>query len=708
MVFGTMQGIEIMSPSTRDIDIDPFPVLFEDLKIENTSVKPGTGSPIDKDLVYRPEVKLRYNQNNFTVAFTILDYRGQSRPRYQYRLDGFNDYWIDARSSNEAVFSHIPSGHYTLEVRNTNAGGDKVYGTGSLEISIGKAPWATWWARLGYFLLLALGVAFVVLRARKRAENFERIRVAEMEKEQEQHINEINKRYFANVAHQLRTPLTMISGPIEMLQRSRNIDSGEKRMFSIVKHNVGRMLTMVNQILDFNQLETDALSLKVRLCDISAVLRSTLAIFKLNADEKDITLETENVGDNTYIYADAEKVENIVDNLLSNAVKFTPQGGRIDVSLKREERPEGPFACITVRDTGPGIPEDQLEKIFERYHQVDGSYKGVMNPGSGIGLYYSRKLAELHHGSLYASNASDPAGTIFTLRIPIDRSAYTEAEINAGYEDKTVAAAARRNVDLPVLPEDPTRNPIRPTILVVDDDPDVTYYLRTLLEPAYNVTCRYDVPSAEKSMADSMPNLVISDLVMKGQTGFDLCAFIKGELTYCHIPVILLTAKDGIEDQIQGLNAGADAYVTKPFNPEYLLTLVSNQLRRWETLKKRLTEGAGLEVAADQSLSAQDRKFLKDLYALMEEELGNSELNISGIVDKLYMSHSKFIYKVKGLTGTTPLEFFKNYKLNRAAAMLKEGKYNVTEVADMTGFSSQSHFSKVFKKKFGISPSEYR
>ena len=172
--------------------------------------------------------------------------------------------------------------------------------------------------------------------------------------------------------------------------------------------------------------------------------------------------------------------------------------------------------------------------------------------------------------------------------------------------------------------------------------------------------------------------------------------------------MILLTAKDGIEDQIQGLNAGADAYVTKPFNPEYLLTLVSNQLRRWETLKKRLTEGAGLEVAADQSLSAQDRKFLKDLYALMEEELGNSELNISGIVDKLYMSHSKFIYKVKGLTGTTPLEFFKNYKLNRAAAMLKEGKYNVTEVADMTGFSSQSHFSKVFKKKFGISPSEYR
>ena len=252
-------------------------------------------------------------------------------------------------------------------------------------------------------------------------------------------------------------------------------------------------------------------------------------------------------------------------------------------------------------------------------------------------------------------------------------------------------------------------NPVRPSVLVVDDDPDVTFYLRTLLEPCYNITCRYDVPSAQKTIAERMPDLVISDLVMKGQTGLDLCAFIKGELAYCHIPVILLTAKDGIQDQIEGLNAGADAYVTKPFNPDYLLTLVSNQLRRWETLKKSLTEGAGLvNTAADSSLSAQDRKFLKDLYALMEEELGNSELNISGIVDKLYMSHSKFIYKVKGLTGTTPLEFFKNYKLNRAAALLKEGKYNVTEVADMTGFSSQSHFSKVFKKKFGVAPSEYR
>ena len=250
---------------------------------------------------------------------------------------------------------------------------------------------------------------------------------------------------------------------------------------------------------------------------------------------------------------------------------------------------------------------------------------------------------------------------------------------------------------------------MKPLVLVVDDNTDITYYLRTILSPAYRVVCRYDVPSAKKTMQEDMPDLVISDIVMGGdEDGYDFCRYIKGELQFCHIPVILLTAKDTVGDQIQGMDAGADAYVIKPFNAEFLQSLVANQIRGREMLRKALSEGLAMPLSDDKSLSPQDRAFMDRLYAIMDQELSNSEFNVTAIVEQLHMSHSKFLYKIKGLTGTTPSELFKNYKLNKAAAMLREGKYNISEVSDLTGFSTLAHFSKVFKKKFGVPPSEYR
>ena len=334
-----------------------------------------------------------------------------------------------------------------------------------------------------------------------------------------------------------------------------------------------------------------------------------------------------------------------------------------------------------------------MTALCKRKEGVRQSNKGL--PGHLLPyrvLQRGKKLLSLDGPASYFPNPRNEA-----IRILVN--AVHGVPIQLGIHIETVT-------DVPVPECEPAG--ARPYVLVVDDDSDIIFYLRTLLSPSYQVSCCYDVESAEKQLTQRIPDIILSDIMMNGRTGYDFCNFLKGDLQYCHIPVVLLTAKDSVHDQIDGMKAGADAYVTKPFNAEYLLSLVDNLLKGRERLRKALTDNAGLDIPSDDALSPQDKSFLNDLYTLMDAELSNSEFNIGDIVDKLHISHSKFLYKVKGLTGTTPSELFKNYKLNKAAAMLREGKYNVSEVADLTGFSSLAHFSKIFKKKFRVSPSEYQ
>lgn len=702
LLLGTMQGLVVRYPSSRAREI-ALPFYFEDLRVQNTLVAPGKDSPIRTAMVSAPPIRLRHNWNSFSISFSALDYRNTVHGSYSYKLEGFDHFWIDGGDSHEAFYSNIPPGKYTFQARLSDTTGEHIFGSGSVPVTILPAPWATWWAETLYALLALSILAVILYFWLHTVRGREKLRQAEAEKRQEQHMNEINKQYFANVAHQLRTPLTMISGPIGTLSSAGDIKGENRNLLKIVRHNVDRMLSLVNQIMDFNALETDALALKVKRLDILPILRNTLDIYRVNAGEKGITFLFDGLDGNAFVHADADKIVNILDNLLSNAFKYTPQGGFISVSFTEMTDQ----ACLKVSNSGPTIPEDKLERIFERYYQLDGqSRHGRYNWGSGVGLYYARKLAQLHHGSLTGANAEDGAGVCFTFSFPTDEGQYRPEEQDTG----TLRQALRTekpdtdNLSLPTEEE----GLIKPAVLVVDDDTDITFYLRTLLSPHYQVTCCYDVESAQKLLAQRIPDIILSDIMMNGQTGLDFCDFLKGEWQFCHIPVILLTAKDSVKDQIVGLKAGADAYVTKPFDAEYLLSLMENLLTGRLRLRKALSENAGMDLPGDSSLSPQDRAFLKDLYALMDGELSNSEFNIGDIVDKLHISHSKFLYKVKGLTGVTPSELFKNYKLNKAAAMLREGKYNISEVSDLTGFSSLAHFSKVFKKKFGVPPSEFK
>lgn len=721
LVFGGTHGLTLFNPIDVQIRRN-IPLLFENLKVHNKLIHPGNKECINKHLSYNPDIKLNYNQNGFSISFVALDYSEHERVHYYYMLEGFDRYWIDANNNREAYYANLPAGCYTFKVRIMDNDRNIVEAENSITVTVEPAPWRTWWAYTLY-LLLAAGVVFLFLRAlyRIRLEK-EQARRAEQEKEQEQRVNKMNMSFFANVSHEFRTPLTMISGPVTQLCESPEIDGNNKKLLHIVQQSVNRMLRLVNQLMDFNKLENDTLKLKVKRNDVVAELKRIMEIFNVNAQSKDISLITTGIEDSFLMWLDADKIDKITTNLLSNALKFTPRGGKIEVNFDvitgeearqafriPQEQTFAQYIKLEVADTGIGIPEEQTERIFERYYQLNNQSVGSYNWGTGIGLYYARSLARLHHGLLKAGNRTDGQGAVFTLILPTSDEAYSPEERDNEQQEQGKV--------YPLQPDSPTdasthdeeeEDDTLKKILVVDDDTEVAHYLKVLLSPTYRVICRFNAEDAFKAVNEEAPDLVLSDVVMPGTDGYTLCRKIKEDLQLCHTPVILVTAKANMEDQVEGLNTGADAYVTKPFDPTYLQALIQSQLKNREKVRALLGRNTQTDAIADDVLSPQDNAFMTELYSLMENELSNPELDISHMTELLKISRTKFYYKVKGLTGENPSSFFKTYKLNRAAELIKEGKYSISEIADMTGFSTHSYFSKAFKKQFGIAPSEYK
>lgn len=704
LVFGGTHGVTIFQPTNMQVRHD-IPLLFEDIKIHNTLVRPGKGACIDRHLSYNPDINLKYDQNGFSISFAALDYSESERLHHYYKLDGFDQYWINAHNNKEAYYANLPAGTYTFRVRITQNDQSSIVGENAIRVIVHPAPWATWWAYTFYLIAGITILAFFIkamwrIRAEKQA-----VLRAEQAKAQEQFINKMNMSFFANISHEFRTPLTMISGPVSLLYSSPDITGENKNLLRIVQRSVNRMLRLVNQMLDFNKLENDTLKLKVRPTEIVVLLKELTDIFRVNAESKSITMITNGLEGSFIAWIDEDKIDKIFTNLMSNALKYTPASGRINVNFDIVSGEDAVQAVkIEVINTGQ-IPDDKLEKIFERYYQISDEHGGIYNWGTGIGLYYARSLARLHHGSLTASNLKDDNKVMFTLIVPIGQSAYSEAERSHEQVNQLEAFPLEEN-PLPVK-SDPDLDKEKKTIMVVDDDSEVAYYLEMLLGSDYQVVCRFNAESALEAITENAPDLILSDVVMPGKDGYWLCREIKESLQLCHIPVILVTAKTTIENQVEGLNVGADAYVIKPFEPHYLMALIKSLLNNREKTRSLLSRSTQTDKVDENVLSPQDNMFMTELYHLMESEISNPELDVTRMTQLLKVSRTKFYYKVKGLTGENPSVFFKTYKLNRAAELLKEGKYTISEIADMTGFNTLSHFSKSFKQQFGIPPSEY-
>lgn len=720
LVFGGTHGLTFFDPDNVVFDRD-IQIYFEDLKIHNVLVRPDEDECITKSLTYNPDINLEYDQNCFSISFAALDYSEYGRVDYQYKLEGFDGHWIDAHNNREAYYSNIPGGRYTFRVRVTNRDKSVTFAENAIKVKVELPFWLAWWAFLVY-IFISIGIIHIIMRTRREVNEEKQAKVkAQQEKEQERKVNQMNMSFFANISHEFRTPLTMIAGPVAQLAQASEMTTDNKRLLDIVQRNIRRMLRLVNQLLDFNKLENDTLKLKVKEVDIIAQLNNLSEIFREMAKEKGVIFTTFGLEESFKAWIDDDKMDKMCFNLLSNAMKFTARGGKVELILDvitREDAQElfelkptdtdTRWLKIQVKDSGPGLPEDQLERIFERYYQLENQVRGAYNWGTGIGLYFARTLATMHHGFLKAGNRTTSRGAVFTLVLPISESSYLDSE-------KLDLDAANQITPSPLpcikysesQPEPENDKSDKKVVFVVDDDVDVVNYLKEMLTPEYKVYTSFNVDTAYALMKEKAPDVVISDVVMPEKTGYDLCRKMKENIQMSHIPVILLTAMATVEDQVQGLDSGADAYVTKPFEPQYLKALIASQLRNRAKVRAMLSESTDVEELEEDVLSPQDNAFMTELYQLMEKELSNSELDVSRMTELLHMSRTKFYYKVKGLTGENPSVFFKRYKLNRAAQLILERKYNVSEIADMTGFSTLSHFSTSFKKQFGVSPSEY-
>lgn len=542
----------------------------------------------------------------------------------------------------------------------------------------------------------------------------------------------MNMKFFANISHEFRNPLTIIAGPLMMLNADKALPDSVHSILNHVCISVNRMLRLIDQMLDFNQLETDELRLRVVEVDAAKKLRQQVASFEESARVKGIKLELVIKHGNYRMWLDGDKVEKIMGNLFTNALKHTSPGGVIRISAHVDDD----ILVVSVFNSGKLIAEDRMQDVFKRYYQLaDSQDSDLYGWGTGIGLYYVKRLVELHHGSVRVKNikvvsetleeASLRNGVEFCFALPADKSIYNKVEIAdrekrvmqiplevTGEEGRTLEVKSeegRVKNSLAGKASAPSKN--LPRILIVDDDVDVAQYLHSIFASAYEVVNRYSAEEALADLEEVKPDLILSDVIMGQMSGFEFCKFLKSNLSFSHIPVILITAMSTMSEQIDGLQLGAVAYVTKPFDPVYLKALVKSQLHNMQMLRQRLsesTETGSLSAKVADTLSLQDQKFMDELYRWMEKRSAEQDLNVATVCHDMLISPAKFNYKIKELTGETPGIFFRKYKLNKAATWLREGKYSITEIAVLTGFSTAAHFSVAFKKQFGVSPSEYQ
>ncbi|MDE5732286.1 MAG: hybrid sensor histidine kinase/response regulator, partial [Bacteroidales bacterium] len=482
IVFGGTHGVTVFDP----VDVMPdrdIAVCFENIRLHNRLVRPSEGNCIEKALPWLPEIKLEHRQNSFSISFSAIEYGEYERVRYFWKMDGFDGYWIDAGNNREAYYANLPSGKYRFKVRITDYDRNVVLAENSIPVIVMPPMWLSWQALVLYAGFLCF-VVWGLFRMRRQISDEKRAKEREMmEKIQEKKVNEMNMSFFANISHEFRTPLTMISGPVAQLRQSDSVSEEDRRLLNIVQRNIRRMLRLVNQLMDFNKLENDTLHLKVRQVDIVSQLCGLADIFRVTAEEKGISFKTYGLEDNLVMWADDDKLDKICFNLLSNAMKFTASGGKVELSLDMLSRDDAMahfflsdcdtdsrYVKIVVRDTGPGIPENQLERIFERYYQLENQMRGAYNWGTGIGLYFARTLAVMHHGYLKAGNRSSCRGAEFTLLLPASESSYAEhektgkgvAELNLLYKD---------NIRYTRLTDGRKDAPMQ-AVLVVDDDAD--------------------------------------------------------------------------------------------------------------------------------------------------------------------------------------------------------------------------------------------
>lgn len=703
IAIGGLYGVNVFAPDHIRYNKMLPNVMFTGLSLFDEAVKVGQSYGgrvlIEKELNDVENVEFDYKQNIFSVSFASDNYNLPEKTQYMYKLEGFNNDWLTLPLGvHNVTFTNLAPGKYVLRVKAINSDGYVGIKEATLGIVVNPPFWMSWWA----YLLYAVGLVIVLFLARYRMLKRERekfhLQQIENEVAKNEEINNMKFRFFTNVSHELRTPLTLIISPLEGMLKETT-DELQSTRLQLMYRNAQRLLHLVNQLLDFRKGEMSTHQLSLSEGDIISYVHSVCNSFLLMADKKHIQFSFFSGIDTFSMAFDADKVGKIVMNLLSNAFKFTPEGGRVTVMIEHVAGTPD-ILEIKIADTGIGISDVDKEHIFERFYQA--GHKGVEETtGNGIGLSLVRDFVTLHEGEVKVFD-NIGMGSVFVIQFPVK---HVETQVQLP-EETGMPAGDEEDKEMKEEAREETERKNFPLLLIVDDNEDFRIFMRYSLELQYRVKLAVNGKEAWEMMQEELPDLVISDVMMPQMDGNELCRLIKQDKRTAHIPVILLTARQNTEAKLEGLQTGADDYVTKPFN----MTILVLRIRKLIELSRyhRVTQGMIDPAPSEIVITSLDEKLIEKAIKYVEDNMSRTELSVEELSRELGMSRVHLYKKLLQITGKTPIEFIRVIRLKRAAQLLRESQLHVSEVAFEVGFNNPKHFSRYFKDEFGVLPSVYQ
>lgn len=682
--FGSQQGVCYFTPEKMMLGYKTPPVQIVecqvfDLQLNNKDGEEYFTPSINQDL------KLKYYQNSFRISFSSPDYALNQQVEYAYMIEGLGNVWSNTAGENQVTFRNIPPGKYTFKVKTRlkNQEWDEEH-IALLNIQIHPPLWLTPYAKFFYLLVMTCAIYLFIRSYKRRLKLKSSLEIERRNNLNEKELNQERLRFYTNITHELRTPLTLILGPLEDLKNDTGLSERYNKKISTIHANAVRLLNLINQLLEFRKTETQNRKLSLVKGNIENLVKEIVLHYtELNSNEElkfQFNLETEN----PVLYFDPEIVTIVLNNLLSNAMKYTATG-EITTLLRTVEDQGYKYIELSVSDTGVGISPEALLHIFDRYYQVKGKHQAS---GTGIGLSIVKSLADLHKGSIWVESELGK-GSTFIFRLPANTSVYSH-----------------------LVEESPTINENNETdsllVLVIEDNADIREYIASSLSEKYTVITAANGDEGLQKAQEKIPNIIISDVMMPGIDGIELCRSVKEDIRTSHIPVILLTAKDTIHDKEKGYESGADSYITKPFSARLLEQRIQNLLdNRCRQAKQVVDDAEEGNRQSDSSLNVLDEQFLSKLTTLINEKMDDPDLEISYLKEEMNMSYSTFSRKVKALTGFSPIELIRKIRLKKSLEYLLDDDNNISEAGYKTGFTDPRYFRRCFKEEYGMTPSEY-
>ncbi len=710
MYFGGPQGLTAFYPQNIKTNHYAPNTVITDFKVYNQSVKVGAEDGIlSKSIIETDRLTLDYDQAIFSIEFAIPNFINPDKNRYQYRLSGLEDHW-NITSKTTATYTIQRPGTYTFEVKGANNDGIWSDEITSLQITVNPAPWRTWWAFVIYMVIVIVSLYLLTSIILSRSRLRHQLELEHLEHERQQSIHQMKLRFFTNISHEFRTPLTLILGPLEQILQEYRGSNKVYKQLKVMEKNSVRLLKLVNQLLDFRKFENQHEKLQAGEGNVVKFVEEIFLSFKQYAKIHNITYELEKVDESIVVWYDRDKMERVFYNLISNAFKYTPESGEIRVKVWQEA---GQMKC-TISDTGIGLDQEHIDRIFDRFYEVQdtmASPKHKHQKGTGIGLAIARSVVEMHSGSI-AVESKKGIGTTFTICLPQGDAHLTDDQRIRDFKDSE-DLSTYHEINRPEMEEsekDQTQLAMAdeslPCILVVEDNDPVRKFIVDVFRDSYRVEEAANGMEGFKKAVQIVPDLVISDVMMPKMDGIEFCYQAKSNLKTSHIPFILLTARTSLIFKFEGLESGADEYINKPFNVKELKLKARNLINTFHKMRDKFSDES-IVKPAEITVSSIDEKLLKRALAIVEENISNEFFNIQLFSSELGVSRTMLFTKVKAWTNLTPNEFIHSMRMKRAAQILEQNKVTISEVSYQVGFNNPKYFSKCFQKYHGSTPSEY-